>query len=76
MATLEPVIIVARSDDVDFLRQIFADLPPLEINPTAMRLNGWTDESLMFGRVLGSLCDLIRCGDMEFGTTNEEDHDG
>ena len=74
MATLEPVVIVARSDDVAFLRQIFADLPPLDVNPIAMRLNGWTDESLMFGRVLGSLCDLIRSGDMEFGTTNENHH--
>jgi hypothetical protein len=74
VAILEPVVIVARSDDVAFLREVFADLPPLGINPTAMRLNGWTDESLMFGRVLGSLCDLIRSGDIEFGTTNEENH--
>lgn len=72
MAILEPVVIVARSEDVAFLRELFANLPLLNINPTAMRLNGWTDEALMFGRVLGSLCDLIRSGDIELGSTQEE----
>lgn len=61
---LEPLVVVLRSSDIAFIRSQFADLPPLE-ESLAMRLNGWTEESLIFGRLLGALCDSIRSGDLE-----------
>jgi hypothetical protein len=68
---LEPVVVVMRDDDAALLREALAKLPPLNLDQRALALNGWTDEMLMFGRVIGLLCDLIRSGDIEV-TVGEE----
>jgi len=71
VAMLEPVVVVMRDDDAALLREALAKLPPLNLDQRALALNGWTDEMLMFGRVIGLLCDLIRSGDIEV-TVGEE----
>ena len=73
MATLEPVVIVARSDDLALLRQQLAGLPPLKLNRTAMTMNGWTDDMLALGRLLGCLADLVRSGDLAAAIPKEDD---
>lgn len=64
-----------RDDDLVLLREKLAELPPLNINRTIMTMNGWTEEALMIGRVIGSLCDLIRSGEIELDV-EKEDHRG
>lgn len=72
--TLEPVVVVARAEDLAYLRSIVADLPPMPPDAArAIRMNGWTDEMVRLGHILTSLAGLIRNGDL---TLTEEDDRG
>jgi len=62
--TLEPVVVVVNAEDLAYLRSVIADIPPLPF-ATLKLLNGWTDEMLLLGRLLSSVAELHRSGDVE-----------
>lgn len=68
MATLEPVVVVVRSDDLAYLRQLIDGMEPMPPEVLkSIRFNGWTNEQVRLGHFLTSLAGLLRSGDLTIG---------
>jgi hypothetical protein len=66
VATLEPVVIVVRSKDLDFLRQVIDRMEPMPPEVLkAIRFNGWDEEQVRLGQLLTSVAALIQSGDLD-----------
>lgn len=65
-----PVVALVRQSDLDLLKVLLADLPPMPMNATAMRLSGWDDDMVRLGRFIGNVVDLLKAGELSMGTTD------
>ena len=63
---LVPVVVVMRDTDLEYLNSVSPSHNYDEPFRQVMASNGWTDEALMLGSLLGAMCDMLRRGDMEW----------
>ena len=63
--TLEPVIVLVNTEDLAYLRSVIDGLPPIPPDAMVRVPDGWTAERLLLGRLLSSVVELHRNGDLQ-----------